>query len=241
MARDELEPAYDYAVELNGSAVGEGEVTASSLQRVDRLSLGEKLEPGDENWLTLVRRGRGRLYYSAQLRSFPTAHEAPPLDEGIVLGRRYLVVDQKTLAPTGAVADRVSLGEAVEVRLTLVGDRTLHYVKLEDFLPAGLEAIDTSLATTSRLARAPGFADVSEAAVIEWWRRGWWQDWTRSELRDDRVLLYADRLPRGTHEYRYLARATIAGDYHVRPARAEEIYAPEVFGRSGGGLFSVDR
>jgi hypothetical protein len=241
-ARDELDPAYDYAIELNGRPVGEGEVTAATVESSKRFSLDDDLAAGEQNTLTLIRRGAGRLYYSAQLRSFPTAAEAPALDGGIVLGRQYFRVDPKTYEPTDEAIDRVALGETVQVRLTIVSDRILHYVKLEDPLPAGFEAIDTSLATTSSAASAPELGDAEELdEPLAWWQRGWWRHWTHSQLRDDRVVLFADRLPRGTYEYSYLARASLAGDFHVMPAYVEQLYAPEVFGRSAGGVLSVER
>jgi uncharacterized protein YfaS (alpha-2-macroglobulin family) len=70
----------------------------------------------------------------------------------------------------------------------------------------------------------------------------WWWNWySRSELRDEKVVLFADYLPRGTYEYSYTMRATLPGDYHVIPTVAHEFYFPEVFGRSGGRLLSIGR
>ena len=37
----------------------------------------------------------------------------------------------------------------------------------------------------------------------------------------------------GIHTYTYVARATTPGEYVAPPARAEEMYAPETFGRTG--------
>ena len=37
----------------------------------------------------------------------------------------------------------------------------------------------------------------------------------------------------GMYHYRYLARATTFGTFVVPPTKAEEMYVPEVFGRSG--------
>ncbi|MCY4555458.1 MAG: hypothetical protein OXF79_03580, partial [Chloroflexi bacterium] len=51
--------------------------------------------------------------------------------------------------------------------------------------------------------------------------------------RDDRAEAFASYLWAGTHEYSYVVRATTPGTFVVPPAKAEEIYAPEVFGRSG--------
>jgi uncharacterized protein YfaS (alpha-2-macroglobulin family) len=46
-------------------------------------------------------------------------------------------------------------------------------------------------------------------------------------------------LPRGTYEYTYLARATIAGRFNVMPAAGYQMYAPEVFGRTAGQQITV--
>jgi uncharacterized protein YfaS (alpha-2-macroglobulin family) len=51
-------------------------------------------------------------------------------------------------------------------------------------------------------------------------------------MRDDRVVLFADRLPAGVYEYTYLARATTYGSFVVAPTKAEEMYHPETFGRA---------
>jgi alpha-2-macroglobulin len=43
----------------------------------------------------------------------------------------------------------------------------------------------------------------------------------------------------GMYRYRYLARATTAGSFVVPPTKAECMYEPEVFGRTGGVHFEV--
>ena len=67
---------------------------------------------------------------------------------------------------------------------------------------------------------------------------GWWY-FSHSELRDEKAVLFASYLPKGTYEYIYTVRASIPGEYRVIPAQAEQMYFPEVFGRSDGGLFRV--
>ena len=59
------------------------------------------------------------------------------------------------------------------------------------------------------------------------------------EVRDDRVAAFATYLPKGTYEYTYLMRATTSGRFQAPPAEAYEMYFPEVFGRSDGGVFTV--
>ncbi|MCE5246285.1 hypothetical protein LLG88_05105, partial [bacterium] len=54
-----------------------------------------------------------------------------------------------------------------------------------------------------------------------------------------RVLAFADELPVGTHTLTVVLRATTAGTFQLPAARAEEMYTPEVFGRSEGGSLVV--
>ncbi len=63
--------------------------------------------------------------------------------------------------------------------------------------------------------------------------------WQQVDVRDDRAVLQADRLPKGVYEYVYYARATTPGSFFVAPAHAEETYFPEVFGRSDSSRFIV--
>jgi uncharacterized protein YfaS (alpha-2-macroglobulin family) len=53
------------------------------------------------------------------------------------------------------------------------------------------------------------------------------------------MVLFSDVLPPGVHETTFVARATTPGTFVSKPAQAEEMYAPEVFGRSDGGTFRV--
>jgi uncharacterized protein YfaS (alpha-2-macroglobulin family) len=73
-----------------------------------------------------------------------------------------------------------------------------------------------------------------------------WEIWKRGgfdhvERHDDRVQLFATRLAEGTHEFTYVVRATTAGTFRTAPARAEEMYEPEVAGRTATAIVSVQR
>ena len=100
------------------------------------------------------------------------------------------------------------LGQEVECVLTLVVPDDRRYVLLHDPFPAGLEPVDAA-----RGGSAP------------------WP-WRWRELRKSGLLLYAPVLEPGVYTYRYRLRAVAPGDFVLRSARAEEMYAPEVFGAS---------
>ena len=61
----------------------------------------------------------------------------------------------------------------------------------------------------------------------------WWGAWfNHQNLRDDRAEAFAYYVPAGTYEYTFVVRATTPGTFVVPPTKAEEIYSPEVFGRT---------
>jgi hypothetical protein len=70
-----------------------------------------------------------------------------------------------------------------------------------------------------------------------WWSRPWFE---HQNLRDERVEAFASLLWEGVHTYRYVARATTPGSFVVPPPKAEEMYAPETFGRGGTDRLVVE-
>ena len=60
-------------------------------------------------------------------------------------------------------------------------------------------------------------------------------------MRDERVEAFASILAAGVHQYVYVARATTRGRFVVPPAHTEEMYAPEIFGRSAADIVVVEK
>jgi uncharacterized protein YfaS (alpha-2-macroglobulin family) len=127
----------------------------------------------------------------------------------------------------------VRAGARVRVRVRMLNPAQRYHVALVDPLPAGLEALNPELATTERLPDGSSEAGVYRGGrgVIDyyWLRRGPWYE--HQNLRDERAEAFTSLLWEGEHEYVYFARATTPGLYVVPPAKAEEMYAPETFGR----------
>jgi uncharacterized protein YfaS (alpha-2-macroglobulin family) len=242
-ASGELKADYSYQVRVNGDILSEKEIEPSDLGESEKLVVSVRdLLIGEDNQVDMARApadSKGRLYYTMHLRYFPPAEEAEAANYGVGVSREYLPADGAEGKIEGA-----ALGDVVKVRLTVVAPTDLHYVVVEDHLPAGLEPIDTSLQTTSSKIRQM-MLDEQRKAAGEGRGRGWgWWSYRRSffthvDMRDDRVVLFATYLPRGVHEYVYFLRATTVGEYRVMPAQASEMYFPEVWGRTDGALFSV--
>ena len=200
---------------------------------------------GEDNDVRIARSSAeapGRLYYTMRLRYFPPAGVVEAANYGVSVSREYLSAEDDA---DQAIAD-ADLGDLVKVRLTVVAPTDLHYVVVEDFLPAGLEPVDTSLKTTSLEIQQMLQQEQQEERAS--WRRGlhsgWWSGlysyFTHVDMRDNRVVLFATYLPRGVHEYTYFLQATTAGQYRVMPAKTYEMYFPEVWGSTDGGTFTVN-
>ncbi len=243
-ASGELRGDFDYSVYLNGELWGQDRITPQEIDRHHILKAEiAQLLVEEGNHLVIQRHepvedqtGEGQLYYTVHLRYFLPAEEVKALDRGIIVSRQYTPVDDPETAITSA-----QVGEVVRVQLTLVAPTDLYYVVVEDWLPAGAEAIDTSLKTASVAGERPELRNLTAEEEYRWYRWygwGWWW-FGHTEMRDEKVVLFARYLPRGTYQYTYTMRTTVPGQFKVLPTLAYEMYFPEVWGRSDGELFTI--
>jgi alpha-2-macroglobulin len=152
------------------------------------------------------------------------------MDQGFAVQRRYDVND--------AAATTFKAGDLVRVTLTIRNTKERRFVAVTDPIPAGTEPVETLFATTATDVVAERRGDRGMFDWTSWWRRG---GWDHEERHDDRVHVFATRLGEGTHEYTYVLRATTAGMFMAAPAHVEEMYEPEVFGRTSSSIVEVTR
>jgi hypothetical protein len=208
-----------------------------STDRVATLVPMRDVVAAGDSTIVLSKEGDGRLYYRLGLRYAPSDLVLDARDEGFVVERVYEAIDDPTDVAREADGTWViKAGARVRVTLTMVADAQRTHVALIDPLPAGLEPVNPELAvsqTTPPPEADEDGADEGDGDGGEF--DSWfccWNWFEHQNLRDDRAEAFASYLPGGTYEYTYIARATTPGEFVVPPARAEEIYAPEVFGRS---------
>ncbi|NOY26855.1 MAG: hypothetical protein GXP62_13370, partial [Oligoflexia bacterium] len=192
--------------------------------------------------LVLQRDGSGRMYYRVGLRYAPLSLDLDPADRGFVVLRDYEAVDDPDdVQRLDDGTWKIAAGARVRVRLKMVADGRRTHVALVDFLPAGLEALNPDLALTQSLPQDPTGGPsprVTDDLGGWWW---WWRPWYDHEnLRDERVEAFAALLSAGVYDYSYIARATTPGVFVTPPAKAEEMYHPETFGRSASDRVIVE-
>ncbi|MBE9508912.1 MAG: alpha-2-macroglobulin, partial [Chloroflexi bacterium] len=244
VATGELEGAYDWHVIVNGELLGEGSVDSENVDQTTKLQIEvAQLLSEEANRVVIERwapegedKGTGRLYYSMYLRYFKPVEEVTALNRGIIVSRKYTRGDCDPEEERCPAIDQAQVGDAIRVKLTIIAPNDLHYVVVEDPFPAGAEGVDQSLKTTSVADEEPELMRTDR--YDPWGGWGWWW-FSHTELRDEKAVLFATYLPRGTYEYTYLIRASLPGEFRAIPTHAYEMYFPEVFGRSDGGVFTI--
>ncbi len=184
---------------------------------------------GRENDVRIEVEGKGRLYYDLLLSYLFTGERIAPSEEGIGITRDVRSLTSKST--------QYAVGETYVVTLTITVPEERRFVAVESPVAAGMELIDLTLETSQQSLLSD--ADDSMRTWDEsYWESGLWR-FAHREVRDDRLFLFAETLPAGVYQYRYLMRATTPGVYRERPARAFEMYFPEVFGQTEGSVVTI--
>lgn len=185
--------------------------------------------------LIISKDGDGRLYYRLGLRYAPTDLNLPALDMGFVVLRSYEALDHPgDVYQDDAGRWHIKAGARVRVKIKMVADNRRYHVALVDPLPAGLEIVNPALAVSGSLPQDPS----DTTTRYGWW---WWGPWYEYQnMRDNRAEAFASLLWEGVYDYSYIARATTPGTFIAPPAKAEEMYSPEVFGRSASDVVIVE-
>lgn len=229
-------PDFVARIWLGDGYLGSNEFRGRTTQRLEtKVPMGYLVsQSGASQDLVLSKDGAGRLYYRLGLRYAPSNLELGPLEMGFSVQRRYEGVDHaEDVYQDEQGAWHIQAGARVRVRLTLVADNRRYHVALADPLPAGLEIVNPLLAVSGSTPEDPS----QNQPKYGWW---WWPWFEHQNLRDERAEAFTSLLWEGVYEYTYIARATTPGTFIVPPAKAEEMYSPEVFGRSGSDVVIVE-
>ncbi|MBN1563509.1 MAG: Ig-like domain-containing protein [Anaerolineae bacterium] len=230
----ELYPDYTFNVSLNNQrlALEDNTATPDNVKETETLVIQvAELLADEANRLTISRtEGDGNLYYTAHLTAWLPVPEVEALNRGMIISRKYSLLND----PDHAAIESAEVGEAVQVSITIIAPNNLHYVVIEDPIPAGADAVNPNLTTSQQVGTRPNLSRDNP------YRQGWgWWWFSNIEMRDEKVVMYATYLPRGTYQFNYVIYPGLAGEYNVIPTTGQEFYFPEVYGRSDGMLFTV--
>jgi uncharacterized protein YfaS (alpha-2-macroglobulin family) len=230
-------PSFTAVAKLGGTEIAsvafQGRSTQAKTTELPMPKLLATGAAGSEQPLTFTRNGTGTLFYTARMRYAVDRLFQSGLDEGIRIARSYAPYVETGSKPA---ATSYKAGDLIKVTLTLDLTKERRFVAVKDPLPAGFEPVESWFATSAaNLSRATNEQDASDDWQA-WWQRGGFDHVARH---DDRVELFATRLAAGRHTFSYVVRATTAGTFRTAPAHAEEMYEPEVFGRTATAVIEV--
>jgi uncharacterized protein YfaS (alpha-2-macroglobulin family) len=246
-AFEKVTPDFVSRIWLGNTYAGEQAFQGRSADsNVVNIPMSYLVDQGGTSNLFIDRQGAGRLYYRIGMKYAPTNLKLEPADHGFEVLRKYEAVDDKEDVKQNADGSwTIKSGARVRVRITMVAQARRYHVALVDNLPAGLEILNPGLAVTEPLPADTGGGSSGVLTMgsrsfghnYYWWRWNWFE---HQNFRDERAEAFASLLWEGAYNYNYVARATTPGQFVVPPAKAEEMYHPETFGRTGTDFVRVE-
>ncbi len=171
----------------------------------------------------------GRVHY-VLLYTYPVRSDAP--GELAAFRVMRLVNDPSAAANAAPVATmdlaaggpvNLPAGRVFDVGVRVIVDHPVDRIVIDDPLPAGFEAVDTTFRTTLQ-----ALAPQTDSWQID-----------AQQIYRDRVIAYASHLGPGVYDVHYLVRSVTPGTFAWPGARAYLQDAPEQFGRSTASTLRV--
>jgi alpha-2-macroglobulin len=228
---------------MDGKAIGSAKFKGLRNPAVTLSRPNKEDDAGRKTSVKISRQGTGRFYYATRLTYALPLELSLPANAGIEVNREYSVERDGKWQLLGSPAT-IKRGELVRVDLFLSVPAARNFVVVDDPVPGGLEPVNRDLATTSEVdARKADF--VASGGSI-WFKYNDWIDFDTSrwsfyhqELRHDSARFYSDYLPPGNYHLSYAAQAIASGSFSAMPTMAQEMYDPDVFGKTPGLTLNV--
>lgn len=227
-------PDYTAQVYLNGRLQKSFRVTRGDVfTRETVIPLNRNDLRIGRNDIRITKRGTGPMYFAAVARYFSLEENIRPSSSGIVVKREYFRLRPEQQAngtqelKPFAVGDTVNIADEILCRLTIQSNDNYHYVVVEDPRPAGWEPLE-------QLSDSGYYGYQGEPEP------NGWAPWTRTEVKDQKVAIFATQLPRGKWKTEYRMRVEVPGTFHGLPTTAYGMYVPQVNGNSAENIM-VDR
>ncbi|MCV6639472.1 alpha-2-macroglobulin family protein [Candidatus Albibeggiatoa sp. nov. NOAA] len=200
---------------------------------------------GREAVVKLQKQGTGRMYYNLRLQYATLDEKAEAVNAGMSVQREYHVErDGEWVLLQSPM--QIQAGELVRVDLYLSLPAARYYVAVNDPVPGGLEPVNRDLATASTVDADKAGGQYAGGSL--WFTRNDWSGYNMSfwsfyhkELRHHAAIFYADYLSAGNYHLSYTAQAIAAGEFSVMSTHAEEMYEPEIYGKSKPAKLVVTR
>ena len=228
---------------MDGKAIGSAKFSGLRNPAVTLSRPNTDKDAGRKTSVKISRQGTGRYYYATRLTYALPLELSQPANAGIEVNREYSVERDGKWQLLGSPA-AIKRGELVRVDLFLSVPAARNFVVVDDPVPGGLEPVNRDLATTSEVDATKAEFVASGGSI--WFKYNDWIDFDTSrwsfyhqELRHDSARFYSDYLPPGNYHLSYAAQAIASGSFSAMPTMAQEMYDPDVYGKTPGLTLNV--
>lgn len=227
----ETESNFHLTLAVDGQPKGEFDFNSDTILSQFQKTIPIKELPMNKNVtidFTKINRNAlsNSLYYAMALEYYLPIEQIPPRDEGFSVTREFYAVNDKD---NKNPLKKAKVGEVLRGHLQITLPQSRNFVVVEDYIPAGLELVNLDLATEQKSLLLQEREIKNRELFVDF-----------KELRNDRLVLFTERLEAGVYEFDYFIRPLIRGTFSQLPAQASEMYFPENFGRTDGRYFEVE-
>jgi hypothetical protein len=220
-------PNFNAMVELAGKKLGQFKFEGYKYPSSELQIALQDLPKGKQD-LILKKSGDGTLHYLTSYKySLPGAQ--PGRYNGLRVTREVRAANQDKVLRRFSIYNKedtfkIKSGEVFDIGLEIITDREVDRVAIVDYLPAGLEPVDTSFQTTSKYFQAK-----ADSWAIDY-----------QKIHRDRLVAYASRLAPGVYQMHYLVRSVTPGTFSWPGAEVKLQYEPEQFGRCASSILAIE-
>jgi uncharacterized protein YfaS (alpha-2-macroglobulin family) len=189
------------------------------------------LDGGEDSTVSFSSPNEKSFYVDMELHEVFLARELQPINKGFWIERDfYELTDKKFKTPV----TELEIGKNYVARIKIVAHSPHRQVVIEDMIPSGAEGVNLDLENEDKrlqevLQENP---DTQNGKTLCW---GWCRPQvSHQEFYFDKALFFIDQMEAGTHEFKYIVRARLAGKYEQVPAKVMEMYYPETMATSKG-------
>ena len=163
--------------------------------------------------------GQGTCYFYWQASGVSSEKAAREFDNRLQVRREYLDSNGEPLDLSG-----IKLGDQVVAKITAEAlDKPLENVIVNDMLPSCFEIENPRILTSGKLYWLPKGTQMPSYV----------------DIRDDRMILFTNLVPRNRFVYYYSLRVISRGDINVPPLAAECMYDPTIASAASSGQLFV--
>ncbi len=238
VATGESEPDFTLTLDFdNGAVTKTVKITRDNFFTYDNCFVLEGATlSGGKHTLKITKEGVGALYFNTYLRYFSKEEHITAAGHELKVDRTYFKLEQipYEVEVEGAEGqkivekrlryeripvksgDMLMSGDVIQVELRVASDNDYTYLCFEDMKPAGCEPTEV---------RSGG--------------KGQEGFWSYMELRDEKVVFFANSIAQGEHLLRYRLRAEIPGIFHALPTVVYGMYVPELRANSDENIIVI--